>query len=72
MIPAGSRSTARRRPRKCRVCQLPASEKDLVNGGALSGWSARSLSLRFNTLTRRDVQAHMRNCISSEKEGECE
>jgi hypothetical protein len=62
MIPARSRSTARRRP--CRVCELPASELDLVNGGLLSGWSARSLSARFGSVTRKNVAHHQRNCLS--------
>ena len=52
--------------RRCRVCSLPASELDLVDGGLLSGWSPRSLAGRFNTLTRKDVSAHMSKCVVSE------
>jgi hypothetical protein len=67
VIPAGSRNPTRpTRRRSCRVCELPASELDLLNGGLLAGWSPRSLALRFTSLTRRDVQAHMRNCVASE------
>lgn len=66
--PASPTGPARRRP--CKVCRLPASEADLVNGGLLSGWSARSLASRFNTLTRKDVAGHMRNCVVSEAEKE--
>jgi hypothetical protein len=52
--------------RKCRVCELPATELDLVEGGILSGWSPRSLAARFKTLTRKDVSAHMCKCVVSE------
>ena len=63
-------SPTRRRP--CRVCELPASELDLLEHGLMYGWSARSLAARFTSLTRRDVAYHARNCVSSEKEDECE
>ncbi len=69
MTPARSRSPGGRR-RPCRVCQLPASERDLITGGLLSGWSARSLSARFASVTRRDVQGHMQ-CVKNKEEDEC-
>ena len=55
-------------PKRCRVCELPASELDLVNGGVLSGWSPRSIAARFATISRKDVTAHMSKCVSEEKE----
>jgi hypothetical protein len=62
-----------RRPKPCRVCELPTGERDLVNGGLLSGWSPRRLAARFGTLNRRAVAFHAKNCVaSSEKEEECE
>jgi hypothetical protein len=54
---------ARASPKKCRVCRLPTSEAELVEGGILIGWSARSISARFSSITRRDVQRHM-SCIA--------
>jgi len=68
----GSRNPTGRRPKTCKVCRLPASEADLVNGGLLSGWSARSLAARFTSLTRKDVVFHARNCVSEKKEEVCE
>ncbi len=47
---------------------MPASELDLVNGGLLSGWSARSLSARFLALSRKDVSYHARNCVSEKED----
>jgi hypothetical protein len=61
-----SRSPTRRR--SCRVCELPASELDLLNGGLLADWSARALAARFTSLTRRDVAYHARNCVSEGEE----
>ena len=58
-------------PKRCRVCALPASEADLVTGGLLSGWSARSLAARFDGINRKDVVGHGRDCVSEEKEEEC-
>jgi hypothetical protein len=68
MIPAGSRSTASRRP--CRVCELPASERDLLEHGLLYGWSARALAARFGSVTRKKVAHHQRNCVASEAKEE--
>ena len=68
--PTSPTSPARRR--SCRVCRLPASEADLVNGGLLSGWSARSLAKKFGTINRKDVVFHAKNCVSEKKEEECE
>jgi len=45
---------------------LPASELDLLNGGLLSGWSARSLAARFGSVTRTDIASHQKNCVVSE------
>lgn len=59
---------ARASPRKCRVCELPVSELDLVNGGLLSGWSPRSLAARFGAITRKDVASHARRCVNERKE----
>ena len=56
-------------PRKsCRVCRLPPSEVDLVEGGTLSGWSPRSIAARFTGITRRDVAGHMARCVSQREE----
>jgi len=63
-MPRSPTGPTRRRP--CRVCSLPASELDLLNGGLLSGWSPRSLALRFGTLNRTAVAYHQRNCVVSE------
>jgi hypothetical protein len=66
-------SRVRASPRKaCKVCRLPASELDLVDGGILSGWSPRSLAARFSSINRKDVTNHMQNCVSETKEQECE
>ncbi len=61
---AGPTSPTSRRP--CKVCRLPASERDLVTGGLRSGWSARSIAPRFGTLNRTAVAYHQRNCVPSE------
>lgn len=66
-------SLASRRPRRrkaCRLCSLPASEADLVEGGVLSGWSSRSVAARFASINRRDIARHMRNCVVSEEKKE--
>jgi hypothetical protein len=52
----------------CRVCRLPPSEADLVNGGLSAGWSPRRLAERFNSLSRRDVVFHAKFCVSEESE----
>ncbi len=64
------RDSPRRKKPPCRACALPASEADLVTGGLLSRWSPRSLAGRFETLTRKDVTAHMRSCLVNDKEVE--
>jgi hypothetical protein len=56
------------RGRSCRVCRLPASERDLVEGGMRSGWSPRRLSARFGTVSRKDVVFHAKFCDSEDKE----
>jgi hypothetical protein len=56
-------------PRACRVCRLPPSERDLLEGASLSGWSARSVAERFGTITRRDITGHMSTCVN-ERESE--
>jgi hypothetical protein len=61
-----------RQGRACRVCSLPASELDLLNGGLTFGWSARSLAARFSSITRKDVVGHARNCVSEKEEEVCE
>ena len=63
MTSVRSRSPGGRR-RPCRVCSLPASELDLLNGGLLSSWSARSLAARFTSISRRNVAYHAKNCLS--------
>jgi hypothetical protein len=66
-------SRVRASPRKaCKVCRLPASELDLVDGGILSGWSPRSLAARFSSINRKDVANHMQNCVNESKEDGCE
>ncbi len=52
----------------CKVCRLPAGERDLVEGGLLAGWSARSVAERFGTITRKDVVRHAKICDSEGKE----
>jgi hypothetical protein len=47
---------------------LPASERDLVEGGMRSGWSPRRLSARFGTVSRKDVVFHAKFCDSEDKE----
>jgi hypothetical protein len=64
MIPTRSRSPTRRKP--CRVCSLPSSELQLLEAGLLLGWSARSLSARFGSVTRTDISSHQKNCVVSE------
>ncbi len=64
MIPARSRSPGGRRRKTCRVCSLPSSELQLLEAGLLLGWSARSLSARFGSVTRKNVAHHQRNCLS--------
>ena len=59
---------ARASPRACRVCALPPNERDLVEGGTLAGWSARSVAERFGTITRKDVAGHVSKCVNREKE----
>ncbi len=50
----------------CKVCLLlPPSEAALVEKGILIGWSPRSIAARFNGITRRDVQRHMK-CVVNE------
>ncbi len=61
-----SRSPAGRKP--CKVCRLPASEADLVNGGLLLGWSPRSIAARFKDINRKAVVYHAKNCVSEAKE----
>jgi hypothetical protein len=61
-----------RRPKPCKVCGLPASEADLLNGGLLAGWSPRSLAARFTSINRKDVVFHAKNCVIEKKEDECE
>jgi hypothetical protein len=56
------------RRRSCKVCQLPASERDLVTGALRSGGSARSISPRFGTLNRTAVAFHAKNCLSEGEE----
>ncbi len=51
---------------RCRVCALIPGERDLLEGGVLSGWSPRSLAARFGTLTRRDVRRHAERCMETE------
>jgi hypothetical protein len=68
VIPAGSRSPTRRKP--CRVCSLPSSELQLLEHGLIYGWSARFLAARFKSLSRRDVQGHMKCAVNKEKEEE--
>ena len=58
------RPTGPTRRRPCKVCRLPASEADLVNGGLLLGWSARSLAAKFTSISRRNVAYHAKNCLS--------
>ncbi len=71
MTSARARNPTRlRRTKPCRVCRLPATELDLLNGGLSFGWSARSLAARFGTVTRRDVQGHMQ-CVKNKAEDEC-
>ena len=49
--------------RSCKVCSLPTtSERELVEGAFLAGWSPRSISARFKTLTRTDVRRHAERC----------
>ncbi len=68
MTSVGSRSPTRRKT--CRVCRLPSSELDLVNGGLMYGWSARSLAARFGSATKKNVAHHQRNCVASEAKEE--
>ncbi len=53
----------------CRVCNLPARERDLIDGGLASGWSPRRLAERFTSLSRKDVKNHATKCVG---EGETE
>ncbi len=57
-------SRARASPRACRVCRLPPSEADLINGGLSAGWSPRRLAERFGTISRKDITAHMGACVN--------
>ncbi len=68
MIPARSRSPGGRRRKTCRVCSLPSSELQLLEAGLLLGWSARSLSARFGSVTRKDITSHARSCVSEARE----
>ena len=71
---AGEAARARASPKQasprpgCRVCRLPPSERDLVEGGMRSGWSPRSIAARFNRVNRKDISRHMTKCVSEEKE----
>jgi hypothetical protein len=49
---------------------LPSSERDLVEGASLYGWSPRSIAARFSTITRKDVAGHMAWCVVSEEKEE--
>ena len=62
--------TRPRRTKPCKVCRLPASEAGLVDAGLAFGWSPRSLAARFKSLTRSEITAHARRCVSEEKEKE--
>ncbi len=76
MLPGGdvvsraraSPSQGPRSARPCRVCKLPPGERDLVEGGLLSGWSPRSIAARFNRVNRKDISRHMTKCVNEEKE----
>lgn len=60
----------RRHSKACRVCRLPPSEAELVEGASLSGWSPRSVAARFVGITRRDVAGHMTKCVANEEKEE--
>jgi hypothetical protein len=73
---AGEAARARASPKQasprpgCRVCALPAGERDLVNGGLLSGWSPRSVAARFTSVSRKDISRHMMMCVNEQEEKE--
>jgi hypothetical protein len=54
----------------CRVCALPAGERDLVNGALLTGWSPRSIASRFNRVNRKDVRNHLSKCVNEQESEE--